>query len=790
MQTLPTIERTFTVAFAAEVGYPFIKAYETDGDLYVVVKASDTSVDRDNERIAPELIGKMKQLAKQGRIKFLDNHKATLELGVVVDYEEHTDDPHGFYPIIRLNKDHPFVPFLFKKIKEGSANYGVSIGGRNPKVRVAYDQQLRRPIVEIVDADIDHVALTREGYAANPNTGIVRAIIKEVGEEPILEMAEELLKQVTEATGSAFTSQAYPMGPVTVSDVLTTAPGDEEKPTGRGKRKVAGKKAMDEQSKDTQLEAKEVSDEQFVAEMSQAVELARSTAPTTVAFEREKQHGYRGVYICPVKPPAWAAIPDHLFADPVGYFYPMTKERFGAAYRHFLKHWEQLYTPTAAVKVYERFVRKAVEYGFELSFNDAPLLASKLPADAKTLLSDYDPTKAAQLEQLFDLYEAVSIRNHIKGVALNPVKLIDKERESKALEVVKERAAAYERAVPLDATVEEVLLDVNPRHYADPVTPRYLLTNPTSVYYSLIHFEQNQHMYPPRDQLAVYTALVKAARSFGIAIPFNPDNPLHWLLPDNLKQTLVGYELYKDEDTEQKRQLQYRMLDEAWKQFWQEHKLPQGAAFAQQFWKKLPPEATAPFLPEPKKEEQPQERPSIENTTFVVAVPTRTKTLQAFQGMLHNKPSDRNAALDDFVYGMKWRVDAIRNRLVGKADDGEEVVITIEKQAGVAQVKGTGRRISRFLADALMDALERATRRTGFVLEAISTDAAIVRNSEGEEGPYAHYAFRWWIDPATKEVRVGGNLIKVRVAYVPEEYEQAVYDLLLSVLEETNPKAV
>ncbi len=795
-------EKTFEVTFSSEYLLPFVKAYEEGENFYLVVKASDTSLDRDNERVSPQLIAKMKDLANQGVIKFLDHHKATLELGVVVGYEEHEEDPYGFYPIIQLNKEHPLALFLFKKIKSGSAdNYGVSIGGRNPKVRAILDPQTNRPCVEILDAEIDHIALTRPGYAANPNTGIVRAIIKEVGEETIQAMFKEIVGEAgitpegQDTVQAGFTAQAYPMGigqpaeVVPIGDAKRSAPKVSEAPSDHAEQKRKKKVAKEETGME---EITFVTDEQFLAEMSAALEHARTAPPTPLMFERERQHGFRGFYMCPTKPAVWAHIPDNLFADQVGYFFPMSRERFDVSYRYFLKNWETMYSPKAAVRVFERFLRKGLEYGLEFSFFDAPLLATQLPPDIKTLLKDYDPGKAEQLSTLFEIYDQISILNYIKGEQGKQLGLLGKERNAsvweQAVTAVKERMEKFGVSVAADATPEEVLLEANPKHFADPVTLRYPITSPASIFHSIQHFYQHQ----PKDQITILATLVKAAKRFGIVLPFNPDNPLHWLLPENVKELMVGYTLYKDEDTEEKRKVELQTLEQAWKEFWQRQGLPKGAVFAQTFWQDLglprgaedtPTEVPAEELPKP----QPPAKPVTE-TEFIVSVPLGNPTLQEIISIASGAPASPDDALADFVLGAKWRIDAVRGRIIGKWDDGSEVIIRIEKAAGVAYVEGIGRRVLWGLEAAITDKLQAMTNSTDTYIVALSPDlVAFVTPTKTEPPQFPCYVTTWQVTPEG-EVIVGSNPVEVELTYVPKEQEPLLYEQLRhAVLERNRP---
>jgi hypothetical protein len=63
-------------------------------------------------------------------------------------------------------------------------------------------------------------------------------------------------------------------------------------------------------------------------------------------FVREAEYGYeRGVYACTEPPKVWGHVAE--FADPVGYFYPLSPNYIKASLNHFLKVGVNYYLPTA-----------------------------------------------------------------------------------------------------------------------------------------------------------------------------------------------------------------------------------------------------------------------------------------------------------------------------------------------------------------------------------------------------------------------------------------------------------
>jgi hypothetical protein len=595
------MERVFEVSFSWFA--PFVKAYTDDaGEAYVVVKASDTSVDRDNEKISKGLIEKMKRLAAEGKLILLDHHRATFPLGVSVgNYEGAPDD--AFYPVFKLDRDHPFSGLLLKHIQEGRADYGVSIGGKNPKLSVTFENG--RAVTEIIDAEVDHVALTRKGYQANPNTGIVRAILKEIGEARI----GELVKEAAEAAGISIGgvsedgvvvgegTDAPAAGQIVLHQVTPLPaehlpPASEAEAREKGKDENKKKKEKDEKDekeaegegavteevgKGAGMVDKEILDKvveeitslksivrsrlgdgavstaKFAAELEEAIAIAKSAHPLDKSiFEREKKYGYeRGIYACAVKPPAWQELPEDEFADPVGYLYPASEPYFPVSYQHFITHGYKWYLPESAAAVFRRFIDIGMKQGYPVSYHDHPLLASQLPTDIKVMLNGYKPALDELMQQVFK-----ERKEWAEQVLIVSDAALIKEQEDE--DEIARREKKYGYPAPSNANVRKPSewADVPESKFADPVGYKYPVHTPENARAALTYFAkpQNRSFYTVDAQVAVLSNILRACLRYGIKVAFKPDDPLYWLLPDNIKKKLVGYEDYEDEDTEERRE--------------------------------------------------------------------------------------------------------------------------------------------------------------------------------------------------------------------------------------------
>lgn len=572
-----TVEHQFDITFSWYA--PFVKVHERDQDVYVVVRASDTSIDRDNERVSPTLIEKMRALAREGKILFYDHHKATFAMGTVVGTDEELEkqDPDGFYPVIKLNLEHPFVPLLLKDIKEGKATYGVSIGGRHPKLSITVENG--KVFTQITDAEIDHIALTRPGGAANPNTGIIRAIMKEIGEETVENIIKEALEEV-EKQGEIVMSQVTPV-PVDVKKPEEEVKEEEKKceeceerqevtrvpvEKGSGIDPEAIARITEELSSirgvlKEGLEKRVSYDERtFGAEMEMAISLAKGERGGKAVFERSLEHGYPyGTYACEQRPACWSD-PTIPFADPVGYLYPMDEMRFSHSYRHFLSKGWKWYLPEAAAEIFKNFVKRALELGRPVSYSDHPLLASQLPADIKVALPDYNANYDAVCKELFEEWK----ERHEALIVCEPrvgefLKAREDDEGRRELEE-REKKYGYKAASNANIKKPKEWADVPISQFADPVSYKYPVHTPENARAALVYFARpsNREFYTVDAQIVVLSNILKACLKYGIKVTFQPDDPLYWLLPKSIKEKLAGYEAYEDEDTEEKREAMRR----------------------------------------------------------------------------------------------------------------------------------------------------------------------------------------------------------------------------------------
>jgi hypothetical protein len=435
----------------------------------------------------------------------------------------------------------------------------------------------------------------------------VRAILKEIGEARI----EELVKEAAEAAGISIGGVSgggvavgggtdAPAASQIVLHQVTPLPAEPLPPVGEAKAKDKdkdgdeedeGKKKKEKDEKEAEGEGavteevgkgagmvdKEILDKvveeitslksivrsrlgdgavstaKFAAELEEAIAIAKSAHPLDKSiFEREKKYGYeRGIYACAVKPPAWQELPEDEFADPVGYLYPASEPYFPVSYQHFITHGYKWYLPESAAAVFRRFIDIGMKQGYPVSYHDHPLLASQLPTDIKVMLNGYKPALDELMQQIF------KERKELAERALTASDdILTKEKGDE--DEIARREKKYGYPAPSNANVRKPSewADIPESKFADPVGYKYPVHTPENARAAIAYFAkpQNRSFYTVDAQVVVLSNILRACLRYGIKVTFKPDDPLYWLLPDNIKRKLVGYEDYEDEDTEERRE--------------------------------------------------------------------------------------------------------------------------------------------------------------------------------------------------------------------------------------------
>lgn len=162
----------------------FQKVYkDDDGKMHVVFIASDNMEDKHQDRMSNNAIRKMAAGAKKG-VPLLPTHRSTFELGFTTKSSrvEFEGSRAVFIADVVLDEEMDVARKLFREVETGSMARQASVGGflnmNNPnaiKFEKLPDGRMRRVINDLI---LDHIAVTRQGRAANPRTGFIDAVIK------------------------------------------------------------------------------------------------------------------------------------------------------------------------------------------------------------------------------------------------------------------------------------------------------------------------------------------------------------------------------------------------------------------------------------------------------------------------------------------------------------------------------------------------------------------------------------------------------------------------------------
>lgn len=286
----PSQKEIDVMAAKFEFGVPiteFAKSDE-DGKLRIVGVASSTAKDKQNEKMSRNALQKMTQFSG---IDLLPGHHADIlsELGTVEKLW--LDEDEKLYIEATLDEEEPKAKKLFRNLQAGK-RYQLSVGGRILSAKWATDGIETTRVID--DVELDHIAITREGMAANPDTfiqvgkdmGWLDAMAKSVDwdsvprEYDVDDLDEEMHELVTAAIDD---------------DIVADDDTDDD------------------------------------------VEKVATEAEKKAQQRRSKRYN---IAIRPdgnvTKPSKWKDIPDSKFADPVNYAYPMDTYKHAVA---ALRYW-------------------------------------------------------------------------------------------------------------------------------------------------------------------------------------------------------------------------------------------------------------------------------------------------------------------------------------------------------------------------------------------------------------------------------------------------------------------
>ena len=172
-----------------EFGISVFKAVKEGGKHYVVGKASDDKVDAYRDRFSREALQMMLNDVLEG-VDLLRNHYDTFEIGKTSKKFSKLTDKNELIVGFELNMAYPESVLLFTEVETGKCERQLSVGGFIPldddaidwEERDVFDENGNRVGSEVVRVikkmHLDHIAATRKGWAANPRTGFMEAVMQ------------------------------------------------------------------------------------------------------------------------------------------------------------------------------------------------------------------------------------------------------------------------------------------------------------------------------------------------------------------------------------------------------------------------------------------------------------------------------------------------------------------------------------------------------------------------------------------------------------------------------------
>lgn len=163
------------------------KAYEESGDWFVQGVASGTSEDLDDCRMSKSALQKFVDGLP---LPLTDNHEkgeVLANLGEVVEARLLEDD--SLFIKARLDKEHPAVPYLVKKVGQGK-KYAFSVEGLLKKAKTVYSEMLQKFITEYIDIQPEAISITTRPAYQPSFLEVVSKSYKKAQEDNIIKEQE------------------------------------------------------------------------------------------------------------------------------------------------------------------------------------------------------------------------------------------------------------------------------------------------------------------------------------------------------------------------------------------------------------------------------------------------------------------------------------------------------------------------------------------------------------------------------------------------------------------------
>lgn len=151
--------------YKAQIQGVFKSVSEDSGKHFIELLCSGTKLDKGGDKVAPEMLASMKSQADAGRVMLLENHGATLPMGISTGAEivPGDDGSQSLFITFELDDSHPLVLTLLKQIAEGyqpQCSIGVDV-----LTETVFDEAEGKFVRVLTEGQFEHVALTRPDRA-------------------------------------------------------------------------------------------------------------------------------------------------------------------------------------------------------------------------------------------------------------------------------------------------------------------------------------------------------------------------------------------------------------------------------------------------------------------------------------------------------------------------------------------------------------------------------------------------------------------------------------------------
>jgi len=283
-------KRSDTISLMGDFKY-FVqieKAYEESGDWFVQGIASGTSEDLDDCRFSRSALQKFVDGLP---LPLTDNHEkgeVLANLGEVVEARLLEDD--SLFIKARLDKEHPAVPYLVKKVGQGK-KYAFSVEGLLKKAKTVYSEMLQKFITEYIDIQPEAISITTrpayqpsflevvsKSYKKTQEDNIKKEqemteIIKEEQVEPVVEETKSIEPEKSEEVDEVVeVSEATEAKEEEKSEEVAEEKNDAQEEAQEAVQEEESKQEEEVETTDSAEEDKSESQEDKIEQLNQKVE--------------------------------------------------------------------------------------------------------------------------------------------------------------------------------------------------------------------------------------------------------------------------------------------------------------------------------------------------------------------------------------------------------------------------------------------------------------------------------------------------------------------------------------